>query len=239
MLFKIHEQSSWTRSTAVGLMTFLLVCFVILIPNVNAQEAPKAQQERPPATPRSEGVPQEGIKVHGLWVIEVKNPDGGLVERREFENELMKGSGVQALLDLLTRSYSAGLWSIYLFSDNPADPQPCLQSSGVGVFCSVEEPSTLLSGPYVFKNLKVSKSDSNATMSGTMTLSGNAIPQKAAPIKTVQTSVLLCPSGIAPANTPADSTCIRHSDFTRATLPTPVNVSAGQTVQVTVTFSFS
>jgi len=54
---------------------------------------------RPSATPR---LPQaestvgehdgggmlEGIKVHGHWVIEVRNPDGRLVQRRDFENSL-------------------------------------------------------------------------------------------------------------------------------------------------------
>src|SRR3989304_7849966 len=30
----------------------------------------------------------EGIQVHGDWVIEVRHPDGSLAERREFQNAL-------------------------------------------------------------------------------------------------------------------------------------------------------
>jgi hypothetical protein len=37
---------------------------------------------------KPQGGPQEGIKVHGHWVIEVRNPDGTLSTRREFENGL-------------------------------------------------------------------------------------------------------------------------------------------------------
>src|SRR5437879_3747133 len=32
------------------------------------------------------GGPQEGIQVHGAWTIDVREPDGTLVEHREFEN---------------------------------------------------------------------------------------------------------------------------------------------------------
>jgi hypothetical protein len=40
---------------------------------------------------------QEGIKVHGHWTIEVRDPDGRLVERRQFENALVPtGAGVLA-----------------------------------------------------------------------------------------------------------------------------------------------
>ena len=30
----------------------------------------------------------EGIKVHGRWTIEVRNPDGSLASRHEFQNDL-------------------------------------------------------------------------------------------------------------------------------------------------------
>jgi hypothetical protein len=36
----------------------------------------------------------QGIRIHGHWVLEVKNPDGKVVERREFENSLVAGSGL-------------------------------------------------------------------------------------------------------------------------------------------------
>jgi hypothetical protein len=42
----------------------------------------------------------EGIKVHGHWMIEVKNPDGTVVTHREFENSIQQNGqlGIGALL---------------------------------------------------------------------------------------------------------------------------------------------
>ena len=41
--------------------------------------------ETAPAPDSADG---EGIEVHGHWTIEVRNPDGSLDERYEFENAL-------------------------------------------------------------------------------------------------------------------------------------------------------
>ena len=40
---------------------------------------------------REKGGRNEGIKVHGHWTIEVRNPDGKVVTHREFENALAQG----------------------------------------------------------------------------------------------------------------------------------------------------
>src|ERR1700722_13311663 len=52
-----------------------------------ATAKPAAEAAAPAAQSASKG-PQEGIKSHGHWTIEVKNPDGRLVPHREFENAL-------------------------------------------------------------------------------------------------------------------------------------------------------
>jgi hypothetical protein len=66
----------------------------------------------------------EGIKVHGHWVLEVKNPDGKLVERREFNNSLVSGgasiSGDQILAALLSGNATPGGLSI-AFISGPAN----------------------------------------------------------------------------------------------------------------------
>src|SRR5271166_4250399 len=36
----------------------------------------------------SSGSINQGLKMHGHWVIDVKNPDGTLVQHRDFENAL-------------------------------------------------------------------------------------------------------------------------------------------------------
>jgi len=39
------------------------------------------------------GGKNEGIKVHGHWVIDVKNPDGSLAGHRDFENSRLRTEG--------------------------------------------------------------------------------------------------------------------------------------------------
>jgi len=54
----------------------------------------------------------EGVTIHGHWVIDVRNPDGTLVEHRDFENSLVTVgalvSGDQLLAGLLTGNLSVG-----------------------------------------------------------------------------------------------------------------------------------
>jgi hypothetical protein len=76
----------------------------------------------------------EGIKVHGRWTIDVRQPDGTLVSHREFENALLvsrEGStvGNVILARILGRELSLGNWHIYLGSDNQSDPAPCINSA--------------------------------------------------------------------------------------------------------------
>ena len=49
-------------------------------------------------TPADEyrGAQKEGIKVHGHWTIDIRNPDGTLAQHHEFENALI--GAVQAVI---------------------------------------------------------------------------------------------------------------------------------------------
>jgi hypothetical protein len=49
---------------------------------------------------------QEGVKVHGDWVIEVRNPDGKLAHRREFKNALMGREPPAVIQVTVTLSFS-------------------------------------------------------------------------------------------------------------------------------------
>ena len=62
----------------------------------------------------------EGIKVHGHWTIEVRNPDGTLAERREFDN-ILGPTGAETLVNLLGRRNSVGGWHIRLSATSAAD----------------------------------------------------------------------------------------------------------------------
>src|SRR5205814_7519062 len=63
------------------------------------------------AAPR--GGPREGIKVHGHWTIVVKNPDGTVAQRREFENALVTTGGY-LLARILAGRITPGPWLITL-----------------------------------------------------------------------------------------------------------------------------
>lgn len=79
-----------------------------------AKAAP-ATQAAQPAVPgeRKPGGNHEGITVHGHWVIEVKNPDGTVTARREFENSIQP-AGMNFLAALIAANNSSGGLSILL-----------------------------------------------------------------------------------------------------------------------------
>src|SRR3990172_1924035 len=72
----------------------------------------------------------EGIQVHGDWVIEVRNADGSLAERREFQNQFLASH----FMDLvLARTASVGEWGLTLVAQGgPCGPAPFCFISEVG-----------------------------------------------------------------------------------------------------------
>src|SRR6185295_16924698 len=84
------------------------------------------------ATP---GPPHEGIKVHGHWTVDVREPDGKLVSHREFENALAS-AGASPLAQLLTHSFSVIAWAVYLEALSP-DPDPCNLLGGNPAPCQI------------------------------------------------------------------------------------------------------
>ncbi len=105
-----------------------------------AQSSPNASGTPPALAAKSSSVPatqknaaqpptnamNTGVKVHGHWIIEVRNPDGSLVTHREFENEIQV-AGVATLASLLARTATPGAWSIGL---GDAVSPPCTASMG-------------------------------------------------------------------------------------------------------------
>ena len=81
--------------------------------------------------------PQEGIKVHGHWTIDIRQPDGTLATHREFENSLITvvpssnlnyQSGNLLLASILRDPQpSAGSWYIVLGADVGVQ-SPCDES---------------------------------------------------------------------------------------------------------------
>lgn len=68
-----------------------------------------AEEENATADKEHAGGPHEGIKVHGHWLIDVRNPNGTLAEHRDFENAY-----VGNLPAVLAGQVSIGGWQIAL-----------------------------------------------------------------------------------------------------------------------------
>jgi hypothetical protein len=91
-----------------------------------ARPAPRPQaEEEETAKPGKPG--GEGIKIHGHWVMQVKNADGTLGDRREFDNSLVTiglvVSGDQLLAGLLSGNLVTGGTTIGFIQGTPSfDP---------------------------------------------------------------------------------------------------------------------
>jgi hypothetical protein len=93
-----------------------------------AAAKPAAAQEEDKNAPAAGKPDGGGIKIHGHWVLEVKNPDGKLVERREFNNSLVTGgayvSGDQLLAAILTGDLTPGGFAVALITGSTAGQDP-------------------------------------------------------------------------------------------------------------------
>lgn len=178
------------------------------------------------------GVPQEGIKVHGNWTIEVTNPDGTLAERREFENAL-NSLGAKRMCQILARDYSTGGWNIEL-SSSILDESPFLTSANQNAPGEIVESSySLSSEPYYFKNLTVSV-PLNGINIDKLVLSGTATAQRNGKIGIVSTKIVTLPNSV-----PSNSYEGNINTFTQFILSDVVNLTTGQQIVVTVVISFS
>lgn len=166
------------------------------------------------------GGPREAIQVSGHWVIEVRNPDGTVAERREFHNAFTGGFFIS---EVLTARRSPSHWEISL--GGVGGTGPC------SVSCIITEPrSTRPVAPAIFKNLTTSVADSGLELRGFVVASQNGS------IGVVNTRLLTCNPTSAPG---AICSPARVADISGTTLQSPVSVVNGQQVLVTVTISFS
>jgi len=216
---------------------------------VAAAVAPAAQagQTAAPATPAPKGA-NEGIKVHGHWTIEVRNPDGKVATHREFENALTTQN---PLAYLLTGLYSAGSWGVFMETSS-AGSGPCGNSTTTtsinicdlqqpGSFAVTEPGSSCTVALGCFANLQVSVT---GTTFPAVQLSGTATAAVSGQIGYVYSLLNVCSQQAQPTSpsTISPNTCFttayNPNGFTAATLSSPIPVLAGQTIALTVVLSF-
>jgi hypothetical protein len=185
-----------------------------------------------------ENGPRNGIKVHGHWTIEVRNPDGTLATHREFENSLTFGA--RFLATALGRQSTAGLWTITFGVLNSAS-QPCQSGTGPNL-CVVVESADSQIGSNIFHTLTPSAPFAPEPNAGKLTLSGTAAVQNTSQISIVETFAGACAPTVPPASCLLNSANAYNGvgvlGFS-ATSIAPISVTAGQVVEVTVVFSFS
>jgi hypothetical protein len=212
--------------TAWHLCALVLILALIpgMTPTVNAQ-----------ATSQSGG-PQEGIKVHGHWTIDVRNPDGSVASHTEFDNALAPstgfgGGGASLLAMLLGGERSAGQWNVFIHGTGPNDG-PCVpaQTPPNGIACGIQQPALRVDVPRT--NSLPNRSIGTVELSGSFTVRNST-----AAIGRVETRMYACGGDAAP------STCelVNAQDlpFTSHTLGTAIPVARDQIVQVKVVISFS
>ncbi len=192
----------------------------------------QAPAQNPSAKKSSPKGQHEGITVHGHWTIEVRDPDGKVVTHREFENSLAPSpiGGANLLAGLLGRLATTGLWTVVLSTGFPTSitfAEPTVQCN---------PPSTATNT--CSNNLTVTVPDLGPNGPGTtLTLAGTGV---------VPQSPMNSPPTIDHVKTlnAASGTAVGGFVFTQRNLdgvgtdPPAVPVSPGQTVAVTVTFSF-
>ena len=185
--------------------------------------------------PASNDGSSEGIKVHGHWTIEVREPDGRLVNRREFDNALTDG-GRRSLSQILNRLATIGSWQVLLFNTTSSN-QPCVNSSNEMAACSIVEASDSHSpASNYFKNLVITN-PSQGVNAGNLVLTGTATASRTGAVDEVQTLLHFCSITETTANCPGGTT-IGFTRFSRTNLDSAISVQEGQLIVVEVIIEF-
>jgi hypothetical protein len=220
--------------------------------------APSPGVEQIATSQKSDGSLHQGLTVHGHWVINVRNPDGTLVEHREFENSLQP-TGAGMLVGLLSGYMVPGDWMIEVAGGEGGSPcpngpcgivhnantQPALFICSVAGFNNYCTGSTL-SYTYSLSSLNAGNGSASIVLNGTITA-----PQTGS-IGDVNTILSACSNIAAGTTTPnsiattSPASCVTQTTpqpwdslFTHANLASPIPVTSGQQIQVIVTITFS
>lgn len=195
------------------------------VANLTASSAVKPAKETETAAPNT--ADNQGIRVHGHWVLQVKNADGTLGERREFDNSLVTDdanlSGNQVLAALLSGNATAGDPAVlFIQSPSGSNPSGYCQAADFGNqnrTCwglTTNETQLAATNPTnFFTGLSATASFSTNV---NWVLSGNfTIPTGLSSISVVQTLLMLCAKESAaflgPNETLQGTTSDRNADL--------------------------
>ena len=220
----------------------LLISVITVLPLGFSQTVKAQTPSKASARAESKGGQVEGIKVHGHWTIEVRNPDGTLVTRREFENALTP-FGAVSLAGIFVRALIPGQWRITLEGSGPGGTadSPCITDTGSPRTCEIYEPASQLPPlTYeVYKTLTFAPWSGYGQPDGldpgdtpNAVLNATVIARRNGKIDRVFTDLSRNPVNANPY------AFFQFRPFTSTTI-SPVEAKTGQIIQVTVTFSFT
>ena len=172
--------------------------------------------------------PGVGITVRGAWKIDVREPDGTLVQHVEFHNDLT-ANGEALLSEILTRSRDVGWWIVRI----SGSVLPCGGSS-----CLIAEPAVeTLPGSLTIDSYDLSVAVDSSGRG--IRLRGSVVPELASDLFSVGTQMTPCTpeSNIAfcPSLAPGALDVLTSIQLTSADT---VSVEAGQIVQVDILLTF-
>lgn len=170
----------------------------------------------------------EAIGVSGHWVVEVREPDGTPVMRREFHNALSPGNPITRFL---TGERTAGPFQIVVQCGESGTT--CAPPCPVGACFIVEPRLTLTASASLFKNLIVSSGVNG------LQLRGSAVVSADTTIALFLTQVFFCPITVAPGSCVSAPAGGGLATLTSTVLSPPVAVATGQQVLITVTITLA
>lgn len=174
------------------------------------------------SAPDESDTTSEGIQVHGHWTIEVRDPDGSVDERIEFDNAL-EADGARVLAELLGGERT--VWNENYFGD---DNTPWLiafpESCEYGQFESATSAGDFIAG-----------STDHAVSNGSLTIQASGTLMNSVAQARGDTHITAVRTVIASLNEVAQ---LSHRGFTCKEIA-PIPVESDQSVYVTVEISFS
>lgn len=212
------------------MIVFLLAMTAVVASSAYAQ-APKAnapQEKTAVATVEEHDAPvppsspdKVHVKVHGHWIIDVKDKDGKIVQHRDFQNSLTD-YGKRSISQILAGTLEGSFFAIELRKSNAnlslgISPGSCL---GSPVSCG--------------RNLVI---DTDHLAAG-LTLTGSVTASQDIVMDAAVSMIVMGDTTKTPAQWYAEGGYI-ILDFTSAPLTPVLTVLAGQTVYVQVAISFS
>jgi hypothetical protein len=222
-----HPIKIWALVPAWFAMSLAVPAALAQAPSVRpaaAAAAPAAEEQPHAASP---GGPRESIKVHGHWVIEVRNPDGSLAQHREFENSLQRPAGQELAALLLGNAVPIG-WKVVLSPETTGTGGPCGSSNSDCLLEQQAVATALGCAAGCSNNLTGSNAGLANGGQGGITLSGWIQASKAGNIGNVETYIYSCGgqngiggplSSTSPAQCASAATGLFGPEFTSAKLP--------------------